>query len=808
MPLPTADILRRLGAGASIESLCRDAGMSRDQFDAWWQQQLASRLPQTDGELPAGAPGRVEILRDRWGVPHVFGDTDPALFFGFGFAMAQDRLWQMDYLRRRAHGRLAEILGPSALGLDVISRTVGITRIANQHVHALPPETATLLGHFSAGVNASIKQRPALPIEFGLMDYSPEPWTPLDSIAILGEFRWYLTGRLFVIAFPEIAKRTLADDALYSAFLTPEAGLESIVPAESYAKQTRRGNGVRREAIAGGAGGAGGAGVGDEGGSNNWAVAGSRSTTGKPLVSSDPHIAFGSTSCWHEIRLTGGSFDCAGMSYVGVPAIMIGRNPRVAWGITNNICSQRDLYQERTDPSHPGAFLYDGRWEPAREVVEKIQVRDGAPVSLSVRFSRNGPIVDELLPEPTRGTGPVSLRWMGAESCDEITSSLAATRARTAAEFREALRGWSCPTWSFVFADVDGHIGYQGVGRIPIRDNWDRGYRPGWDPAHQWHESIPYDEMPSDSDPDSGWVRSANNRPAPHEFPYPLSNTSGSGHRAQRIRQLLEAQERFSPEDFARMQMDTLSLRAVEAKPGLVRLLANASDERVRRAVEILGNWNCRMDREEAGAAIFEPFFIKWSQAVIAERFPTAAVPHLAGAIGGLALELLSEDRFGWFTRSDRAAAASDALRDTVIELEARLGADVSRWSWGRVHTLALRHALSGRGDLGVLLDRGGPPVRGSGVTVCNTGYDPNYMASIGANYRFIADLSSKPPALRAVDAAGASGEPGSPHYCDQSALWLEGEHKYLTLDRAQTEREATTRLILHANGTQDRSRN
>ena len=423
MRLSSDEMLRRLGAGRSIDSVCADAGISRAQFDAWWQQELTARLPECAGDVRAAAPGRVDILRDRWGVPHVYGDTDPALFFGFGFAMAQDRLWQMDYLRRRAHGRLAEILGTGGLSLDVVSRTVGITRIARRHLDAMPTETTTLLEHFSKGVNASIKHRKQLPIEFGLLDYSPEPWAPLDSIAILGEFRWYLTGRLFVIAFPEIAKRTLGNDELYRAFLTPEAGLESIVSPESYTSSAKRGDRTGREAIAGGAG------VGDEGGSNNWAVGVSRSATGKPLVSSDPHIAFGSTSCWHEIRLTGGSFDCVGMSYVGVPAMIMGRNRRVAWGITNNICSQRDLYQERTDPAHPGAFLYDGQWEPAHEVIEKVQVRDGAPVELTVRSSRNGPIVDELLPEPARGTGPVSLRWVGAEQCDEISSALAASRA-------------------------------------------------------------------------------------------------------------------------------------------------------------------------------------------------------------------------------------------------------------------------------------------------------------------------------------------------------------------------------------------
>lgn len=787
MRLSSTEMLRRLGLGVSIDSVCLDADISRVRFDAWWRDELAARLPRTDGVLRAAAPGRVEILRDRWGIPQVRADGDAALFFGFGLAMAQDRLWQMDYLRRRAHGRLAEILGAEALGLDVVSRTVGITRIARQHLRALPPETTALLEQFAAGVTACIDaRRERLPIEFALLDYVPEPWTPLDSIAILGEFRWYLTGRLFVIAFPEVAKRTLADDALYRAFLAPEAGLESIITPGSYAAGR-----ARDEAMAGGAGG------GDEGGSNNWAVSGARSATGRPLVSSDPHIAFGTTSCWHEVALSGGSFDCAGMSYVGVPTIIMGRNTRVAWGITNNICSQRDLYQERTDPQHPGAFLYDGRWEPGQELIEEIAVRGGEWVRKTIRFSRNGPIVDELLPEPARDTGPVSLRWMGAEPCDELTSALAASRAGTAAEFREALRAWRCPTWSFVYADVDGRIGYQCAGQIPVRDNWDRGYRPGWDPAHEWRESIPYDGMPADVDPPSGWVRSANNRPAPPDFPYPLSNTSGSGHRAERIRQMLGAQERFSVEDFTRMQMDTLSLRAVEAIPPLLALLAGATDERVRRAAEHLRAWNCRMDPDEVGAALFEPFFNRWSQAIVAERFAEAAVPHLAGAVGGLALELLSEDRVGWFARRDRAAVAANALRDTVLDLETRLGPDMSQWTWGRVHAIALRHALSGRGDLGALLDRGGVPVRGSGVTVCNTGYDPNYMASIGANYRLIADLSSNPPALRAIDSAGASGDQGSAHYCDQLPEWLANRQHVLVLDRAQTDREATTRLVV-----------
>lgn len=787
MKLSSGDMLRRLGAGATIAAVCADAGLTRAEFDAWWKSEAAARLPRLTGAVTVSGPGPVEILRDRWGIPHVYAKSDDALFFGFGYAMAQDRLWQMDYLRRRGHGRLAEILGPEGLGLDVVARTVGLPRIARAQLNRLPDETRRLLERFSDGVNTCVAQRrERLPIEFALLNYTPEPWVPLDSIAIWAEFRWYLTGRLFVIALPEVAKRTLRSDALYREFLKPEAGHETIVPPGSYGSSRRAPEPFGATA-----------GTGDEGGSNNWAVGGSRSTTGRPLVSSDPHIAFGTTGCWHEVGLSGGSFDIVGMAYVGVPALIMGRNARVAWGITNNICSQRDLYLERTDSGHPGQFHYDGRWEPAREVVEEIRVKDAPTVRKTVRSSRNGPIVDELLPAPARDTGPVSMRWMGAEFCDEITSALRANRARTAAEFREALREWRCPTWSFVFGDVDGHIGYQCVGRLPIRENWDRGYRPGWDPAHQWTACIPYDEMPAVSDPTSGWVRSANNLTAPPDYPYPLSNTSGSGHRALRIRQMLEAQEHFGVEDFRRMQLDTLSLRAVEALPPLLAILDDIDDARLRRAVDALRTWSRRMEPAETGAAIFELFFNDWCQAVAQERFPHEAVATMAGALGGLALSLLSDDPAEWFARRSRRAAVVEAFRHTFATLEGRFGPDPSTWTWARVHAIALRHALSGRGELGTLLDRGGVPVRGSGVTVCNTGYDPNYMASIGANYRLIADLSTSPPGLWAIDASGESGDPGSPHYADQLPEWLANRHHFLSLDRATVERDAASRLTL-----------
>lgn len=784
MQLSSQTMLQKLGAGEAIPSLCAAAGLTREQFDVWWQGACAERVPSMQGTQLAGVSAAVEIVRDQAGIPHIFAENDTDLFLGLGVAMAQDRLWQLDYLRRKANGRLAEILGAEALPQDILSRTVGLHRIAAQEVTQLPAETLHLLEALARGINLVIEGG-QWPIEFALLDYAPEPWRPIDSVAIWVEFRWYLTGRLPVIALPELARRALGNDPLFQAFLTPEAGEESIVPPGSYPAAP-----IGAEAV--------GSAVGDpeEGvGSNNWVVDGQHTYSGAPLLASDPHVPFGALSWWYEAHLCGGSFNVTGATYIGVPTVLFGCNTQVAWGLTNNICSQRDLYQEQTDPAHPGCFLYDGQWEPAHERVETIQVRGGTPVQKTVRSSRNGPLVDELLPGPAQGTGPVALRWLGASGCNEITPLLNANRAPDCETFRAALHDWRSPTFSFVFADTAGAIGYQCVGRIPIRHNWERGYRPGWEPAHQWQGLIPYAGMPALSNPPAGWIRTANNRTAPADFPYPLAGTWSSGHRAERIRHMLEAQDRFDQADFVRMHYDVRSQRAAEAVPPLLAVLTNVYNAQVQTAVAILQSWDYRMEPDQVGAALFEVFFRQWSRTVAAARFDTATAALMAEVIGGLALTLLTTDKAGWFATHDREKQIVAAFQATLAELTSRLGPDMSQWTWGRLHKITLHHPLTTRGDLATLLDRGGQALSGNAYTVCNTGSDPNYEANAGASYRLIADLSSSPPVLWGMDTAGQSGHPGSTHYCGQLKSWLTGEYHPLPLHR--TEISEAQRLVL-----------
>jgi penicillin amidase len=515
------------------------------------------------------------------------------------------------------------------------------------------------------------------------------------------------------------------------------------------------------------------------------------------MVASDPHIAFGAVSCWFEVHLSGPEINTAGAGYVGVPGIVFGRNETLAWGVTNNICSQRDIYQEKEDSKRPGYFQFDGEWYPAKSESHEIEVKGQESETITVTTTRNGPIVDSLLPEPLRKTSPVSVKWLGSSFGDEITSMLNLAAAKNCDEAREALRDWIVPTFSHVFGDTEGHIGYQAVGRIPIREQWNREYRPGWDPAHQWREFLPYDALPALSDPVEGYARSANNRGAPEDFPYPLSGTWSSGHRAQRIREMLEEKEEFSREDFARMQTDTLSMRAVEAVPPLLEILRRSSEPRIREVAGHLSGWNARMDVDQVGASIFEFFFGEWSSAVAAERFDAEEVPLVAGAVSGFAVRLLENDGLGYFQSTTRDQAVISSMLRAVSRLGERLGPDMSEWQWGSIHKITLDHLLSDRGDLSELLKRGGQPVGGNGITVCNTGFDPNYLASIGANWRHNADLGEDLPGLWAVDVTGQSGHPGSPHYGDQLPEWLAGRHHYLPLDRERVMASAMETLTL-----------
>ena len=593
-------------------------------------------MPGFAGGVKAPVSRLVEIERDKYGIPHIYASSDADLFIALGYAMAQDRLFQLDWLRRKGAGRLSEIVGNDGLEQDVLARTVGLNRIARAEWDKLPAETQSVLTAFSAGVNAVIEQSgDHLPIEFDLLDYRPEPWQPLDCLLIENEFRWYLTGRFPVIAIPELARRQLGDGPLYRAFLTAEADDESILSPGDY---DANGKGVQPVGEA----------VGEPDsalGSNNWVVSGSRTASGKPHVASDPHIAFEAVSCWYEVHLQGGSFDVAGCTYVGMPAVLIGRNRRMTWGITNNISSQRDLYQEKTSPDEPDCFLNGDRWEPARELTELIHVRGFGPISKRIVFSHNGPIVSR---DPA-ATGERN-RSGFAQMAGGVSRRLVDRALGNESGRRRGIvsRGAAAVACADVFSRLCRHRGKYRLSddgadsaaktlgtRIPAR----LGSRARVAGAHSVRGDAPAPKIRrEDLSSRPTTVSPAN------DFPYPLAGTWASGYRARRIRERIESQTSLERLNHRDLHQDAVSLRAVACLPGLCAALEQEADPVAHRLVGLLKDWNgdCRDDL--VAPAVFNVFFVDWCKRVAAERFPEEASSFLAGGIEGLAAELLRAD--------------------------------------------------------------------------------------------------------------------------------------------------------------------
>jgi penicillin amidase len=782
-------LLEALRGRITLAEAARRAGVSPTVMRRHRARYLESKLPPARQSLETGVERPVRIVRDAGGVPHVYAETARGLFLGQGFAVAQDRLWQLDYLRRRALGRLAEVLGRDALDADRRSRILGFARLAGEEVEALSPEAAEALEGFAAGVNAWMARVCGnLPIEFEILEYEPEPWTPRDSVAIQRALLWQLTGRLENLAAAEVARRVLGDE-LAAEFLTTESPDETILgPADG------PGPGTRVQAT-GGADAAGG--------SNNWAVSPARSVTGRALLASDPHLPFSLPAGLHVVRLCGAGYDVAGATFAGGPGVTFGHNGRIAWGITNLVASPRDLYVETLDPHDAGRYRENGGSAPFSIRREEISVRDGPPITIDVRSTVRGPVVDEIVPRLPGSDGTVlSVRWVGQERLGDVQATLDVDRAHDWQSFRRALSGWRLGVYNFVYADADGHIGWQATGSIPVRGEGDRtrGYRPATDPAHAWRGYIPFEALPSVLDPPRGWVGSANNRPVPDDFPQPIYGWWAPGHRAVRIRQFFESRHQFGPDDFHAMQFDTVSVRAAQAVPPLRDRLARAADLR-ERFLPLLEGWDYRFGPESVAATLFETFFERWWERVIRSRFPAEVQSFLIalGAGSGLALRLIVEGRpEGWFGERSLDAELADVARAALAELTARCGADSTAWRWGAVHQISFKHPLDGRpGTRGLFAS---PPAEAHGTShvLNNNGFahGRRFDVTQGPEFRLVVDLGDLDRAAMTLT-TGQSGQPGSPHYLDHLPRWLDGGVVTVPWTRAAVDAAATGEVRL-----------
>ena len=599
----------------------------------YWR--LRAPLPDTSGTLKVeGLHGRVEILRDVDAVPHIRAGSEADALYALGYVHAQERLWQMEFQRRLAQGRLAELLGPTALKTDRFMRTVGIARAASLSWPKLNADARALIEAYVAGINAFLATHRggSLPVEFAILRTSPELWTGEDVIAWQKTVGWLLSVnwgdellrvKLAARVGDEAANVLMPSSAPNSPIiLPPEAVPEPVAPvppvlapaAPAPVKPRRqpsrapvaRGNSaiasdlaalvdiVRAYSPAPPVGG----------GSNSWVVAGSRSTTGRPLLANDPHLGGQAPAVWYLAHVTGGQLDCIGATMPGIPGVIIGHNNRIAWGITALMGDVEDLFVERVNMRDQAE--YDGVWEPMRVLRDIIRVRGQADVPMRIRITRHGPIISDVLDSPQAA---LSLRWTGLDVDDRTAESFARVdSARNWAEFTDALASSHVPMLNFTYADVDGNIGYFGAGALPVRASGD-GTRPvaGWTSESDWRGYVHDAEMPRAFNPARGYLVTANNKVAPDSYPFFIGSNWEAPYRAARITELIEAGGRMTVEDFSRMQRDVKSAQARVVLPFLLR--ARPLDSQSREAMDRLRSWDGALAGESPEAALYEAWY-------------------------------------------------------------------------------------------------------------------------------------------------------------------------------------------------------
>jgi penicillin amidase len=742
-----------------------------------------SRPSQGEIVLP-GLEQPVEVLRDRWGIPHIYAKTQRDLFRAQGYVVAQDRLWQMEMWRRTGEGTLAEVLGPSAIPRDRFARLVKYRGDMEAEWTSYAPDAKEIIEAFVAGVNAAIAARKGrLPVEFGLLGFEPAPWTPEACITRMAG---YIMMRN---AASEVTRAQLVRE------VGPEAAAEIAPPDPLIPIEIPKGLDLSAidDRILADARAAGGSIDLRHEGSNNWTVSGALTKTGKPILANDPHRTIAIPALRYLAHLVGPGWNVIGAGEPALPGVAAGHNDRVAFGFTIVGIDQQDLYVEELNPADPIEYRHRGAWRKMDVVREEIRVRGRAePERVELRFTVHGPVIFE----DRAKNRAFSLRWVGREpGTAGYLACLSMNRARNWDQFLGSLDRWKIPSENLVYADVEGNIGWMAAGLTPIRKGWSGLLPVPGNGDYEWQGFRPMAELPKLFNPPQGYIATANHNILPAGYPHPLGHEWASDWRFRRIDEVLRSRKGWTVADFEALQHDEHSLPARRLVPLLKDF--QAPDAEAREAARNLLAWDRVLRKESSEAAIFEVWLRKLLPKLAAKRLPpklAAGRPSLEVAIRWLEdppLQVFGPDAAG-----ERDRLLVQSLSEALAELRQKLGADPARWSWGALHQVHFLHPLGKNDDLRKLLDRGPAARGGDANTVNNTSAAADYRQTHGASFRMIADLSDWDRSV-ATSAPGQSGEPGSPHYDDLLPLWAEGRYFPLVFSRAAVERETRERLLL-----------
>jgi penicillin G amidase len=684
-------------------------------------------LPKTSGEVTAPVRRTAKAVRDARGVPHIAAENLEDALFVQGYVTAQDRLWQLEALRRLAGGELAEIAGAAALDGDRETRRLRTRRIAEEQYRRLDPKVRALFAEYARGINFFMEtHRNALPIEFTAMSFDPRPWTVTDSIlAGIHMFR-----DLTSTWKDEIEKRSMLDGG--------DARLVStLYPVRTGGEPSP--------------------------GSNAWALSGRLTANGKPLLANDTHLAYALPSTWYMVHMQTEQATVAGVALPGVPGVIIGHNERIAWGVTNLHFDVQDLYAERLNPAS-GQYVFKGQVVQAAPEREQIAVRNARPVQLDNLVTQHGPVFGN------DGRNVLALHWSAADVGGFDFPFFQLNAAQNWTEFRAALQRFPGPAQNFVYADVDGNIGYQVAGRLPLRRTFD-GDVPvdGASGEFEWDGYIPFEDLPTSFNPPSGMIVTANQNPFPPDYKYRVSGDFGPAYRAVQIRALLSARKGWRPEDMLAIQKDVYSAFSHFLARELVRAYdaRGRRNEQLRDAAEILRGWNGQMEKGLPAPLVVTLAYQQVRRALADRASPKAGAAYDSHMAPAVVEQLLRARPREWF--GDWDGLLLRCLQTALEDGRKQQGRNVSKWDYGQYIELTIQHPVARTVPwLGKYFHIGPVPQSGSTTTVKQT------TRRIGPAMRFVATPGDWDKSLLNIT-IGQSGHRLSRHYKDQWDAYYTG---------------------------------
>lgn len=777
---------------------------------------LRSTLPDYDEDkISDKVSSEVEIIRDQFGMPHIYAENDRDAAFALGYAMAQDRLFQMELIRRAVQGRLSEVMGPKTAEVDILFRTITSPLPLDSMYAELDEGIKEILSACSDGINFFLASHPErLPFEFSLLGFEPEPYRPAEQLAGLYFMAWALNfsfdseltrlavtrkvgpemaGELFFdyqAEGPRIAEASL-DEPKRAEIEISDEQIFSLLGAVDHIRTLT--------------------GIQIGGASNNWVIGPGKSKTGAPILANDMHLGLMIPGIWYEAAIHTPEKNVSGVVLPGVPLIIAGANDHIAWGFTNVMADDGDYYLERINPDDSSQYLYNEDWLDFDIIYDTLFASGDSVIPFEIWRTVHGPLINRIVELVGVATDPIAMRWSIYDAGSEAEALFRLNGAENIHQIESAAALYKCPGQNWVYADDQGNIGFTAAVGIPRRENFDGAtVMPGWDGRSEWSGYVATDKQPHLRNPEKGFIATANNKHTGDDYPYVISNCYAPSDRIIRIEQLLEASDLLDLDDMKNIQADDEIVFARSWVPRMVTALEGIDLSSVEKlALEEISMWDFHAGYNRAAPAIFHAMMQSMTESIFEQHLGDSLAAYFLRentfTVHKALRGLVASEKSNWFDDPETEQIETldsvfvKSFRTGVETLVGLMGDEVADWKWGDIHQLTFFHPIGRFLPLvGSLMNPGPFPMGGGGNSVNPSLYlfTQPWQVMAGASQRHIFDLGNMKNSLRSIP-TGISGNFMSPHYDDQIENWLNVKYRPFHLDREDVENDALYRMVI-----------